>query len=119
MAYMSESYPYQTRKCTIEVIKTLGAKSQSWIHSLISTFMSSVQLANADIMSIQQSYIYAKDPNTDTKKSEKLLDITRTLNCHALALACLFQSVPRALQGVPVALVSSAMNVVRTLILGG
>lgn len=88
--YMSEQYPFQTRKCTIEVIKTLGAKSYSWIHSLISTFMSSVQLASADIMSIQQSFIYAKDPNTDTKKAEKLLDIIRTLNCHALALACLF-----------------------------
>ena len=42
VTYMSEQYSYQARKCAIEVIKTLGAKSYSWIHSLISTFMSSV-----------------------------------------------------------------------------
>ena len=63
--YMSEPSPYQVRKCAIEVIKTLGAKSYNWIHSLISTFMSSVQIANADIMSIQQSFIYVHDKTTD------------------------------------------------------
>ena len=117
--YMSEPNPYQVRKCAIEVIKTLGSKSSNWIHSLISAFMSSVSIANADIMSNQQSFIYVADQKTDANKAARLLDNIRTLNGHATALACLFQSVPSAIKGVPVALVSTAMHAVKSLILGG
>ena len=116
---MSEPSSYQVRKCAIEVIKTLGTKSYKWIHSLISTFMSSVSIVNADIMSNQQSFIYTLEQKTDVQAATRLLDNVRTLNCHAMALACLFQSVPYTIKGVPVALVSTAMNTVKSLILGG
>ena len=119
LPYMGEPSPYQVRRCAVEVFKTLGAKSSNWIHSLISTFMSSVSIANADIMSGKQVFIYASDGKTDPQQAARLLDSVKTLDCHATALACLFQSVPNAINGVPVALVSTAMNTVKSLILGG
>ena len=48
--YMSEPSPYQVRKCAIEVIKTLGANSYNWIHSLISTFMSCVSIVREKML---------------------------------------------------------------------
>jgi hypothetical protein len=49
---------------------------------------------------------------------QSLYETIRNLNYQSLALACLYSSVNQSLKGVPMALATSTLNVVKGMILG-
>ena len=89
--YLQQPSPYSVRLTGVEVLKTLGSKVSIWSQALITSLLSMTTMSNADILSMKPEAVYVPEAVKDRDARLYIIDQIRTLNCHALALAGVFQ----------------------------
>lgn len=116
--HLTPAFPLEVKVQAVELIKVIGFRAPKWIHNLISTYLSLTSIQNADNQSLTQTPVYAGTIPEKSNLRKELLDNCETLKVLATALACLIQSLPATIKGVPLALVTTALNAAKNQILG-